>query len=234
MKTNYEKQAMDFLEKTGCKMTITYKENRKYFPDDKETRDVYDIKIERGKRVWKFEFGNSITNSEFVAVYGKRRYKIPSEMRTKSNAEIAWYVKRNLQFDFGTVNADHIIRPVAPSEYRLGCLTKYDPGSFVDFAANLDRFDSKSAERTYAGKRVANVCVFGMTEIEEFGNKLNGSVVLIIIRIMKTYLLSLLIVVLLIAILAAILQPGIWTALNAVGTAVLFAGGILICKYYRF
>ena len=28
MKTNYEKQAMDFLEKTGCKMTITYKENR--------------------------------------------------------------------------------------------------------------------------------------------------------------------------------------------------------------
>ena len=51
---------------------------------------------------------------------------------------------------------------------------------------------------------------------------------------MKTYFVSLLIVVLLIAILAAILQPGIWTALNAVGTAVLFAGGILICKYYRF
>lgn len=51
---------------------------------------------------------------------------------------------------------------------------------------------------------------------------------------MKTYLLSLLIVILIIAILAAILQPGIWTALNAVGTVVLFAGGILICKYYRF
>ena len=51
---------------------------------------------------------------------------------------------------------------------------------------------------------------------------------------MKNYFLSLLIVVLIIAILAAILQPGIWTALNAVGTAVLFAGGILICKYYRF
>ena len=66
MKTNYEKQAMDFLEKTGCKMTITYKENRRYFLDDKETRDVYDVKIERGKRVWKFEFGNSI-KTEFVA-----------------------------------------------------------------------------------------------------------------------------------------------------------------------
>jgi hypothetical protein len=51
---------------------------------------------------------------------------------------------------------------------------------------------------------------------------------------MKTYFVFLLIVILIIAILAAILQPGIWTALNVVGTAVLFAGGILICKYYRF
>ena len=65
MKTNYEKQATDFLEKTGCKMTITYKENRKYFPGDKETRDVYDVKIERGTRKFKFELGNSMKNSEF-------------------------------------------------------------------------------------------------------------------------------------------------------------------------
>lgn len=172
MKTNYEKQAMDFLEKTGCKMTITYKENRKYFPNDKETRDVYDIKIERGKRVWKFEFGNSITNSEFVAVYGKRRYKIPSEMRTKSNEEIAWYVKRNLQYDFGTVKADRIIRPVAPSEYDvLSCLTKYEPGSFVDFCSEYGYdLDSKNADRVYAGVKEEwmNVCmIWNDDEIEE-------------------------------------------------------------------
>jgi hypothetical protein len=172
MKTNYEKQAMDFLEKTGCKMTITYKENRKYFPNDKETRDVYDVKIERGKRVWKFEFGNSIADSEFVAVYGKSRYKIPSEMRTKSNEEIAWYVKRNLQFGFGTVNADHIIRPVAPSEYSiLACLTKYDPGSFVDFCSEFGyKEDSRTAERTYNAvvKEWQNVCMFwNDDEIEE-------------------------------------------------------------------
>ena len=29
MKTNYEKQATDFLKETGCKMTITFKENCK-------------------------------------------------------------------------------------------------------------------------------------------------------------------------------------------------------------
>jgi hypothetical protein len=172
MKTNYEKQAMDFLEKTGCKMTITYKENRKYFPNDKETRDVYDIKIEREKRVWEFEFGNSIKDSEFVAVYGKSRYKIPSEMRTKSNEEIAWYVKWNLQFDFGTVKADHIIRPVAPSEYSvLACLTKYDPGSFEDFCIEFGYdLDSKTAERIYNAvvKEWQNVCMlWNDDEIEE-------------------------------------------------------------------
>lgn len=172
MKTDYEKQALDFLTKTGCKMTITFKETRKYFPDDKEACDVYDIEIKRGSRVWKFEFGNSIANSEFVAVYGKSRYKIPSEMRTKSNQEIALYVKLNLQSDFGTVNADHIIRPVAPSEYSiLACLTKYDPGSFVDFCSEFGYdLDSKSAERVYAGVKEEwlNVCrIWNDSEIEE-------------------------------------------------------------------
>ncbi len=78
METNYEKQATDFLEKTGCKMTITYKENRKYFPKDKETRDVYDVKIERGKRKFKFEFGNSLYDSQFPNIKAPSEYSILS------------------------------------------------------------------------------------------------------------------------------------------------------------
>ena len=172
MKTNYEKQATDFLEKTGCKMTITFKENRKYFPEDKETRDVYDIKIERGSRVWKFEFGNSIKNSEFVAVYGKTKYPIPASFREKSNSEITLYVKWNLQSDFGTVKADRIIRPVPPSEYSvLACLTKFDPGSFEDFCSEYGYdSDSKTADRVYAAVKEEwlNVCrMWSDSEIEE-------------------------------------------------------------------
>lgn len=172
MKTNYEKQAEDFLTKTGCKMSITFKENRRYFPGDKEARDVYEIEIKRGQRVWKFKFGNSITDSEFVAVYGKSRYKIPSEMRTKSNSEIALYVKWNLQSDFGTVKADHIKRPVPPSEYSvLACLTKCDPGSFEDFCSEYGYdSDSKTADRVYAAVKEEwlNVCrIWNDSEIEE-------------------------------------------------------------------
>ncbi len=172
MKTDYEKQALDFLTKTGCKMTITFKETRKYFPDDKEARDVYEIEIVRGSRKWNFEFGNSIADSEFVAVYGKCRYKIPSEMRTKNNSEITRYVKYNLQYGFGTVKSDHIKRPVPPSEYSvLACITKWDPGSFDDFCSEYGYdSDSKTADRVYAAVKEEwlNVCrIWNDSEIEE-------------------------------------------------------------------
>ena len=163
METNYEKQATDFLEKTGCKMTITYKENRKYFPEDKETRDVYNIEIKRGQRSWGFEFGNSLVDSEFVALHGKTKYRIPQNMRTKSNSEIELYVKWNLQSDFGTVKTDRILRPVEPSEYSvLACIIKDDPGSFEDFCHEFGYDeDSKTAERTYNAivKEWQNVCI---------------------------------------------------------------------------
>lgn len=172
MKTNYEKQATDFLEKTGCKMEITFKENRKYFPEDKEPRDVYEIKITRGIRVWVFEFGNSIADSEFMAVYGRSRYKIPSEMRTKTLAEIKRYVRMNLQSDFGSVAADKIIMPKPPTPYDvLACLTKYDVGTFDDFCNEFGYDpDSKSADRVYAGvkEEYLNVCrIWNDSEIEE-------------------------------------------------------------------
>ena len=172
MKTDYEKQAANFLEKTGCKMTITFKENRKYFPGDKEARDVYEILIERGNRKWRFEFGNSLADSEFVAVYGKSRYKIPSEMRTKSNHEITLYVKWNLKPDFSTVKSDHIKRPVPPSEYSvLACLTKYDPESFENFCSEFG-YDTggKTADRVYTAVKEEwlNVCrICNDSEIEE-------------------------------------------------------------------
>ena len=172
MKTDYEKQATDFLEKTGCKMTITYKENRKYFPNDKETRDVYDVKIERGNRGWKFEFGNSVKDSEFVAVYGKTRYELPREWVAKNDATIKWDVRRDYHHDFGRAKADHIIRPVAPSEYSIfSCLTKYDPYSFEDFCSEFGYDeDSKTAKRTYNAvvNEWQNVCMMWTDEeIEE-------------------------------------------------------------------
>lgn len=153
-------------------MEIKFKENRRYFLDDKEARDVYDVKIERGKRVWEFEFGNSIADSEFVAVYGRSRYKIPSEMRTKTLHEIKRYVKLNLQPVFGSVAADKIIMPKPPTSYDvLACLTKYDVGTFDDFCYEFGYdTDSKTADRVYAAVKEEwlNVCrIWNDQEIKE-------------------------------------------------------------------
>jgi hypothetical protein len=172
MKTNYEKQATDFLEKTGCTMEIKFKENRRYFPDDKEARDVYDIQITRGNRMWVFEFGNSIADSEFVAVYGRSRYKIPSGIRTRTLDEIKRYVRMNLQSDFGTSRADKIIMPKPPTSYDvLACLTKYDVGTLEDFCYEFGYdSDSKTADRVYAAVKEEwlNVCrIWNDSEIEE-------------------------------------------------------------------
>jgi hypothetical protein len=105
-------------------------------------------------------------------VYGKAKYPIPASFREKSNSEIALYVKRNLQFDFGTAKADHIVRPVKPSEYSiLACLTKYDPESFENFCKEFGYDeDSRTTERTYNSvvKEWQNVCmIWADNEIEE-------------------------------------------------------------------
>ena len=168
MKTNYEKQATDFLEKTGCKMTINFKENRRYFPDDKEARDVYDVEIKRGQRVWKFEFGNSIANSGFYAMTGKRRTEIDLKWLKKSDSDLCFMIGGG----HGQVKSDYIHRPTPPSEYSiLACLTKSDPESFEDFCNEFGYdTDSKTADRVYAAVKEEwlNVCrIWNDSEIEE-------------------------------------------------------------------
>jgi hypothetical protein len=168
MKTNYEKQATDFLEKTGCKMTITYKENRKYFPDDKGKRDVYEIEIVRGSRKWKFEFGNSIADSGFYAMTGKRRTEIDLKWLAKSD----WDLRFTIGGGHGQVKSDYIHRPKAPSSYSiLACLTTYDVGTLEDFCSEFGYdSDSKTADRVYAAvcEEYLNVCrIWNDSEIEE-------------------------------------------------------------------
>lgn len=41
--SEYDIQANEFLKKTNTEIKIVFKENAKYFHDDKETRDIYII-----------------------------------------------------------------------------------------------------------------------------------------------------------------------------------------------
>lgn len=60
---DYQKQANDFLVKTGVKFSAKLIDHDFYFDGDKETRDVYRITLSRGKMRRSFKFGQSINNS---------------------------------------------------------------------------------------------------------------------------------------------------------------------------
>lgn len=72
MKTDYDKQAIDFLEKTKTKFSTRFLGHYKYFPDDKEARDVYEVTFARdGRPPFISTFGQSIKESSSAARKGK-------------------------------------------------------------------------------------------------------------------------------------------------------------------
>ncbi len=62
MNTDYNKQALDFCDKFGVKIYAQFVRHAKYFDDDVQTRDVYEIVLKRGQLEYIFEFGQSIVN----------------------------------------------------------------------------------------------------------------------------------------------------------------------------
>ena len=62
--TEYEKQAQDFLESTGTELTVEYDGYRKYFPDDKEKRSVFEFTLRRAGKEYVGTFGQSIAERD--------------------------------------------------------------------------------------------------------------------------------------------------------------------------
>lgn len=61
-KTDYEKQANDFLSKTNTKIKVEWLKYDKYFTNDKEKRHIFKVIIKRDKKQFSFKFGQSIYN----------------------------------------------------------------------------------------------------------------------------------------------------------------------------
>ena len=63
VKSEYDKQAEKFLNETNTEFKAEFLKNGKHFEDDTESRDIYKITLTRGERVYKFNFGQSINDS---------------------------------------------------------------------------------------------------------------------------------------------------------------------------
>ncbi len=125
--STYDQQAIDFLNHTHTEFKAEFIKNDFYFQDDKDTRDIYKITLKRGNRKYSFKFGQSLTNSGFYASYSKTKYPLPYEKSNLTDNELKWYVKKNMQYDFGNVKHDKIVRPISPTAYDvLAVLEKYE------------------------------------------------------------------------------------------------------------
>jgi len=141
----YEKQANDFLIKTGATMTIEFFAHMPHFDGDKEKRDVYNVTIRRGNNDYTFKFGQSIFNSGSVA-------DIAAHTDSKQYRQL---LSEGYKPKYGkAIPNDRTIlhkKRIVPSAYDiLSCLTKNGPGTFEDFCSEFGYdTDSKKAEKIY-------------------------------------------------------------------------------------
>ena len=59
----YIKQAEKFLKETKTEFKAEFLKNGLHFEDDKEPRNIYQITLKKGDRIYIFNFGDSIANS---------------------------------------------------------------------------------------------------------------------------------------------------------------------------
>lgn len=106
---DYNKQANDFCEKYGIKITWNFlgtRANKDW--GETQVRNMWEFTIKKGRKSYKGIFWDSIANSKHID-------------------------------------------PLEPSAYDLlSCLTKYDPGTFINFCSDFGYdTDSKKDEKTY-------------------------------------------------------------------------------------
>ena len=152
----YEKQAQDFLDKTGTGFKADYVDYKEHFEGDTDKRDVYLITLTRGRRSFSFKFGQSINASGAWWKYGDYRKG----------------VSKKRSFPYGDWDKNKNFK--APGAYDvLSCLTKYDPGDFKEFCGDFGYdTDSKKAEKTYQAVKNEYTqlsVLFSDSEFEEMG-----------------------------------------------------------------
>jgi len=171
--STHEQQSIDFLTATATTFKAEFLKHGKHFDNDKETRDIYKITLQRGNRVYSFNFGQSINNSGEYQVKESLRNKVWIKQTTGGKYALSSAEFKKLRFMHG-VEKDILKNPnfKAPTAYDvLTCLQKYDVGTFEDFCSEFGYDnDSRQAEKTYNAvlDEYKNVCMlWNESEIEQ-------------------------------------------------------------------
>lgn len=123
-KSEYEITAEEFCTRAKILFSTTFDGHRKYFPEDKESRDVYICTFLRGTRTLSITFGQSIIHSKIGNESIKRMEARGNYKRMKIKSPTAYDV--------------------------LSCIQKTSPGTFEQFCSEHGYdSDSRQAEKTW-------------------------------------------------------------------------------------
>jgi hypothetical protein len=133
MTTDYQKQGIDFLEKTGTTFKAEKIGHFPYFEDDKESRDVYQVTLTRNGKTYSFRFGQSIAHSK--PYIDKQRDEF-----TRRDDRFTNRIEAAKKYPYVELSAYDV----------LAAVTKSEPGTFSDFCSDFGYdTNSRKAEKTY-------------------------------------------------------------------------------------
>ncbi|MCP5060589.1 MAG: hypothetical protein GY937_28165 [bacterium] len=143
--TEYDKQANDFLEKTGTTFKAEYVKTGRYFDDDNQDRDIYNITLKCKGRPYAFKFGQSIACSGRYHKYGSAKRGMSQGRQVKGK----WISPREAIGEHKTWDKNTNFEVPRPYSV-LSCLQKYEVGTFPEFCSDFEYdTDSRKAEKIY-------------------------------------------------------------------------------------
>lgn len=141
--TNYQQQALDFLQSTGTIFNAQFNRNAKYFEDDKEFRDIYTITLMRGEQIYTFDFGQSLNHSTHFVIKGKKKSGTDyinmkfSSLRFATSGEANTFLNKQ-PYEIMKDAQVETVKGQEPTPYDvLSCLQKYELGTFDDFCSEF-------------------------------------------------------------------------------------------------
>lgn len=91
MSNEYEKQGNDFLKKTGVRMTVSFHGHDIYFSGDKESRDIFKIRLQRNRKSYSFKFGQSLNVSTGSGRNKPTAYDILACLTKSDPEDFEWF-----------------------------------------------------------------------------------------------------------------------------------------------
>lgn len=172
--TDYQKQAQDFLTKTGTTIKKEFDRYGKHFDDDKYDRNIWTITISNKYHTYTFKFWDSVANSSIDwKKYGLPDYQVKI-LQAKGIVNYETLLKSKFDFEnwYRIIAIAKNYTPVEPDDYSiLAWFYPLSSTNFADFCADF-WYDTDSIK----AKKIFDACIvedsnlrklFDRSEIDE-------------------------------------------------------------------